>query len=65
MKNFLNKALLLLTILSCASCMPGSIYELEPVSFGKDPSQLKISPCACIPVETLSGLPGWLVDFSA
>ena len=64
MKNVFKRFILIVTVFLCTSCMPGSVYELEPVSFGKDPAQLKISPCACIPVETLIGLPDWLTDVS-
>lgn len=30
-----------------SSCV-GSPFELEPVTIGKDPAELKVSPCACI-----------------
>ncbi|MGD9638142.1 MAG: hypothetical protein AB7U85_03675 [Alphaproteobacteria bacterium] len=58
----LKKFLLLISVFLCTSCIPGSIYEPEPVSFGKDPAELKVSPCACMPVEMLPGLPEWLTE---
>jgi hypothetical protein len=46
------KLLTLFVFVSLAICAcTGSVYELEPVGIGKDPSELKLSPCACIKLE--------------
>ena len=37
----------------------GSIYEKEPVGIGIDYSELKKSPCACLEVKLMPGLPEW------
>lgn len=37
----------------------GSLYEKEPVGIGTDYSELKKSPCACLEVKLLPGLPEW------
>ena len=42
-----------------AAC--GSIYEQEPVGIGKDYSELKKSPCACLELKKAPELPAWLV----
>lgn len=34
-------------------------YEMEPVGIGKDPAELKKSPCACTKIELKPGLPEW------
>lgn len=39
----------------------GSIYEQEPVGIGKDYSELKKSPCACLELKKAPELPEWLV----
>jgi len=39
----------------------GSIYEQEPVGIGKDYSELKKSPCACLELKKAPELPDWLV----
>ena len=38
----------------------GSIYEQEPVGIGKDYSELKKSPCACLELKKAPELPAWL-----
>ena len=38
----------------------GSIYEQEPVGIGKDYSELKKSPCACLELKKAPELPEWL-----
>lgn len=42
-----------------AAC--GSLYEQEPVGIGKDYSELKKSPCACLELKKAPELPQWLV----
>ncbi len=42
---------------SCASD-----YQPQPRGIGKDPSELKRSPCACLKIETKPGLPEWLLS---
>lgn len=41
-----------------AAC--ASIYEEEPVGIGKDYSELKKSPCACLELKKAPELPEWL-----
>ncbi|MDR1476796.1 MAG: hypothetical protein LBI17_01555 [Rickettsiales bacterium] len=55
-------ALLALALLSACS---GSIYETDPVGVGYDANELKLSPCACIQVETKPGLPEWFIEAAA
>ncbi len=38
----------------------GSIYEQEPVGIGRDISELKRSPCACMLLKLPADLPGWM-----
>ncbi len=45
--------------LSIVAC--GSLYEPEPVTIGRDYSELKKSPCACLELKKTSVLPQWLV----
>lgn len=40
----------------------GSVYNPEPVGIGPDAAELKASPCACLQIETLPGLPEWFVS---
>ena len=56
MKNILIFAGIAVTALLVAC---GSIYEKEPVGIGIDYSELKQSPCACLEVELMPGLPEW------
>ena len=51
--------LLVLSVLGIVAC--GSIYEPEPVGIGRDYSELKKSPCACLELKKAPGLPEWLV----
>ena len=60
MKNILVFAALALTALLVAC---GSIYEKEPVGIGTDYSELKKSPCACLEVKLMPGLPEWFSCF--
>ena len=50
--------LLLLGALVVAAC--GSIYEEEPVGIGREYSELKKSPCACLELKKAPELPEWL-----
>ncbi len=58
----MKKRLVLLALLGvfvfAVAC--GSVYEKEPVGIGPDYSELKKSPCACMPLKTTSTLPEWL-----
>lgn len=38
----------------------GSIYEKEPVGIGRDISELKRSPCACMLLKLPADLPEWI-----
>lgn len=42
------------------ACVGGSIYEQEPVGIGKDISELKRSPCACMLLKLPADLPEWM-----
>lgn len=60
----LMKKIMLLVILcsffGLAACTNrNTMYEMEPVGVGKDPSELKKSPCACTKIELKPGLPEW------
>ncbi len=57
MKKILSIFLLVL-ISSCS----GNMYEPDPVGVGYDVNELKMSPCACLQVETKPGLPEWLIQ---
>lgn len=46
------------TGLMIAAC--GSIYDDEPVGIGRDASELKKSPCACLELKKTSELPEWV-----
>lgn len=48
----------LFLILSACS-MFGSYYEPEAVGIGKDINELKLSPCACMQIETIKNVPSW------
>ncbi len=52
-------ALLALILSSCG--LFGSYYEPEPVGVGKATDELKLSPCACLEVETKQDIPEWFV----
>jgi hypothetical protein len=56
----MEKTIAILFALSAAGC--GAIYETEPVGVGYDANELKLSPCACIQVETKPGLPEWFIE---
>lgn len=48
----------LLLVLSACSLF-GSYYEPEAVGPGKDVNELKLSPCACMQIETIKNVPSW------
>ena len=50
--------LAVLSIVVLTAC--GSLYEKEPVGIGKDYSELKKSPCACLELKKAPELPEWL-----
>lgn len=56
MKNVLIFAVIAIVALLVAC---GSVYEKEPVGIGIDYSELKRSPCACLEVKMMPGLPTW------
>ena len=39
----------------------GTIYEPEPVGIGREYSELKRSPCACLEIKKAPQLPDWMV----
>ena len=57
----MRKLILLVFVLAGFFLMAcGSIYEQEPVGIGKDYSELKKSPCACLELKKAPELPSWL-----
>ena len=38
----------------------GSLYAQEPVGIGRDISELKRSPCACLLLKLPKDLPAWM-----
>ena len=58
--KFLSLLMVLAGGFLLASC--ASEYQPQPRSIGTDPSELKRSPCACLEVETLPGLPEWFMS---
>ena len=58
MKKLLYLFLILggLLVVAC-----GTIYEPEPVGIGREYSELKKSPCACLELKKAPQLPDWLV----
>ena len=57
MRKFI--ALFLLIIVS--GCWV-TMYEPDPVGVGYDVNELKMSPCACLQIETKPGLPEWFTQ---
>ena len=53
-------ALILFVLASVVLAACGSIYEPEPIGIGKDYSELKKSPCACLELKKAPELPAWL-----
>ncbi len=56
------KKLLAISLLLIVSSCGGHMYEPDPVGVGYDVNELKMSPCACIKVNTKPGLPEWLTS---
>jgi hypothetical protein len=56
--------MLLLFTVTLTSCSKSGFYELEPIGIGKDPSELKKSPCACIKLENGTKFNFSVSDFS-
>ena len=54
------KKLILLFIVALILGACGSVFEREPVGIGKDYSELKQSPCACLELKKAPELPAWL-----
>jgi len=56
------KKLICFTLLLGAMVMGacGSIYDDEPVGIGREYSELKKSPCACLELKKAPELPEWL-----
>lgn len=52
---YLSLVVFALAIVAC-----GSLYEPEPVGIGRDYSELKKSPCACLELKKAPVLPEWL-----
>ena len=58
----MKKILLMVFALGCFVLMAcGSLYEQEPVGIGRDYSELKKSPCACLELKKAPQLPEWMV----
>lgn len=56
----LRKFLMLGLFLMLSACgLFGSYYEPEAVGPGKDINELKLSPCACMHIETIKNVPDW------
>ncbi len=58
----MKKILILILFTSVLTGCYGSYYEPEPVGIGKQPEELKMSPCACLQIDTKPGLPSWFVE---
>ena len=58
----MRKILFVLLVFSGLALMAcGTLYEQEPVGIGKDYSELKKSPCACLELKKAPKLPEWMV----
>jgi hypothetical protein len=57
----MKKIIAVLVVAFVAGCS-GSIYETDPVGVGFDANELKLSPCACLEIDTKPGLPEWLIE---
>ncbi len=57
MKKFLS-LFLLIAVSGCG----GTLYDADPVGVGYDVNELKMSPCACLEIETKPGLPEWFIQ---
>ncbi len=51
---------LLFACVFLASC--SSEWEPEPIGIGGDPSELKRSPCACMPIDFERSVPDWFIE---
>ena len=57
----MKKILLIVFVLAGFFLMAcGSLYEQEPVGIGRDYSELKKSPCACLELKKAPMLPEWM-----
>lgn len=56
----IGKAALIITACAVLNACAGSIYEKEPVGIGRDISELKRSPCACMLLKLPANLPDWM-----
>ena len=54
--------ILVLSVVVSACGLFGSYYEPEAVGPGKDINELKLSPCACMQVETIKNVPDWFLE---
>ncbi len=52
--------LLLFATVVLAAC--SSEWEPEPIGIGGDPSELKRSPCACMPLDFERTVPDWMIE---
>ena len=59
MKKIILLFVLCFVLGACSNRNPN--YEMEPVHIGKDPAELKKSPCACTKIEMKPGLPEWFL----
>ncbi len=59
MKKIRTMALMIILCAFLNAC--GSIYEKEPVGIGRDISELKRSPCACMLLKLPADLPDWIM----
>ena len=57
----MKKIIVLILFSSILSGCYGSYYEMEPVGIGKQPEELKMSPCACLQIQLQPGLPDWFI----
>lgn len=55
----IKKATVILGLTAILSAC-GSLYEQEPVGIGRDISELKRSPCACLLLKLPKDLPAWM-----
>ncbi|MBR1374005.1 hypothetical protein IJ556_06095 [bacterium] len=54
--------ILVLSVVVSACGLFGSYYEPEAVGPGKDINELKLSPCACMQIETIKNVPDWFLE---
>lgn len=59
-KRTIGKIVSIMALCAILSACVGSIYEKEPVGIGKDISELKRSPCACMLLKLPANLPEWM-----